>query len=102
VILSDVHGTTPGRSCIGAYSILDISALTRCVYRRPVRSEDRLFRDLAAFFREHENCGELDGGVEGERVYPKSSAVTRPYDRRAISVGVRVILLRRLTRSGST
>jgi hypothetical protein len=29
-----------------------------------VRPEDRVFRDVAAFFREHQYCGELDGGVE--------------------------------------
>jgi hypothetical protein len=27
-----------------------------------------LLRELKAFAQEHENCGELDGGVEGERV----------------------------------
>jgi hypothetical protein len=31
--------------------------------------DDRLIRDLAAFFREHRNCGELDAAVEGERVF---------------------------------
>jgi len=28
-----------------------------------------LFTDLRAFAMEHEYCGELDGGVEGERVW---------------------------------
>jgi hypothetical protein len=28
-----------------------------------------LLRDLRAFAMEHERCGELDGGVEGERVW---------------------------------
>jgi hypothetical protein len=27
-----------------------------------------LLRDLQAFYLEHERCGELDGGVEGELV----------------------------------
>jgi hypothetical protein len=30
---------------------------------------DLLLRDLYAFYPEHERCGELDGGVEGERVW---------------------------------
>jgi len=34
-----------------------------------VPREDRLVRDLDAFFGEHRRCGELDGGVEGERVW---------------------------------
>ena len=28
-----------------------------------------LFEDLWAFYEEHRRCGELDGGVEGERVW---------------------------------
>jgi len=28
-----------------------------------------LFEDLSAFFQEHQYCGELDGGVEGDRVW---------------------------------
>jgi hypothetical protein len=28
-----------------------------------------LLRELQAFYLEHEYCGELDGGVEGERVW---------------------------------
>ncbi len=28
-----------------------------------------LLRDLHAFYLEHERCGELDGGVEGDRVW---------------------------------
>jgi hypothetical protein len=28
-----------------------------------------LLRDLRAFCLEHENCGELDTGVEGDRVW---------------------------------
>jgi len=28
-----------------------------------------LLLDLRAFCQEHVNCGELDGGVEGERVW---------------------------------
>jgi hypothetical protein len=28
-----------------------------------------LLRDLYAFYTEHHRCGELDGGVEGERVW---------------------------------
>jgi len=31
--------------------------------------DDRLLRDLYAFFGEHRRCGELDGGVEGDRVW---------------------------------
>jgi hypothetical protein len=35
-----------------------------------VRPEDRLIRDITAVFREHRDCGELDGGVEGgDRVW---------------------------------
>jgi hypothetical protein len=34
-----------------------------------VQREDRLFRDLAAFFREHRNCGELDAAVEANHVW---------------------------------
>jgi len=46
-----------------------VSSASHTLYCRAVRVEDRLFRDLAAFFREHRYCGELDGGVEGERVW---------------------------------
>ena len=28
-----------------------------------------LFEALYAFFQEHQYCGELDGGVEGDRVW---------------------------------
>jgi hypothetical protein len=28
-----------------------------------------LLRELEAFYQEHEYCGELDAGVEGERVW---------------------------------
>jgi hypothetical protein len=28
-----------------------------------------LFEALRAFFQEHQYCGELDGGVEGDRVW---------------------------------
>jgi hypothetical protein len=28
-----------------------------------------LLRDLEAFYREHQRCGELDSGVEGDRVW---------------------------------
>jgi hypothetical protein len=28
-----------------------------------------LFHALQAFFEEHQYCGELDGGVEGDRVW---------------------------------
>jgi hypothetical protein len=31
--------------------------------------QDLLLRDLYAFYLEHERCGELDGGVEGEIVW---------------------------------
>jgi hypothetical protein len=34
-----------------------------------VQRDDRLIRDLAAFFREHRDCGELDAAVEGDRVW---------------------------------
>jgi len=29
----------------------------------------RLFDDLDAFYLEHRRCGELDGGLDGERVW---------------------------------
>jgi hypothetical protein len=28
-----------------------------------------LFADLYAFFQEHRRCGDLDGGIEGDRVW---------------------------------
>jgi hypothetical protein len=33
------------------------------------RTMTQLLRDLQAFSQEHDQCGELDGGVEGERVW---------------------------------
>jgi hypothetical protein len=30
---------------------------------------NHLLASLAAFFEEHERCGDLNGGVEGERVW---------------------------------
>lgn len=52
----------------------------RWVYQKVVIHERRgarwarcamslLLKELKAFAQEHENCGELDGGVEGERVW---------------------------------
>jgi hypothetical protein len=38
------------------------------INRRPARDGDvMLFDALQAFFQEHQYCGELDGGVEGDR-----------------------------------
>ena len=31
--------------------------------------EVMLFEDLSAFFTKHQYCGELDGGVDGDRVW---------------------------------
>jgi hypothetical protein len=42
---------------------LDASTVMR------VRCDDRLLRDLAAFFQEHRLCGELDAAVEDDRVW---------------------------------
>jgi len=38
-----------------------------------MQRDERLRRDLAAFFREHRHCGELNAGVEGERVWATCS-----------------------------
>jgi hypothetical protein len=36
----------------------------------PARDGDvMLFEALRAFFQEHQYCGDLDGGVEGDRVW---------------------------------
>jgi hypothetical protein len=32
-------------------------------------TDARLFDALYAFFQEHRRCGELDGGVQGDRVW---------------------------------
>jgi len=57
----------------GAYRIVDTCGV-RSVRRTVVlvEREDTLLRDLEAFVGEHRRCGELDGGVEGERVWFKS------------------------------
>jgi len=39
-----------------------------------------LFAALLAFFQEHQYCGELDGGVEGDRVW-RSSVIRSTVDR---------------------
>jgi len=49
-----------------------------------------LLRDLEAFCQEHGRCGELDGGVEGERVWMTctcgASIVRSIYDRPSCDV----------------
>jgi hypothetical protein len=42
-----------------------------------------LFESLYALFQEHQYCGELDGGVEGDRVWMTrtcGAAINRPDD----------------------
>jgi hypothetical protein len=54
-------------------------------HRGPSRAEEvTLFDALQAFFREHHYCGELDGGVEGDRVWMTctcGAAINRNADR---------------------
>jgi hypothetical protein len=50
------------------------AAAQQAVGSRAMRT---LLRDLRAFCQEHENCGELDGGVEGERVWMTCSCGAR-------------------------
>jgi hypothetical protein len=42
---------------------------TRCSVTLLGRRGVTLFDALQAFFQEHQYCGELDGGVEGDRVW---------------------------------
>jgi hypothetical protein len=44
---------------------------------------ETLFDALYAFFQEHRRCGDLDGGVEGDRVWMTctcGAAINRPAD----------------------
>jgi len=49
--------------CIGSWTFPADTARGRFAAR------STLLRDLQAFYLEHEYCGELDGGVESERVW---------------------------------